>query len=111
LAEAISTYNPNDQPQTEGTPHINELKLLSLNKARIILGIRYDTVVQLIDNGDIETVVINGKKKVPMLMLRKFIYQQSINLSQKRNQIKSYDNIEIKNKIQKIIKKHGKEVN
>ncbi|HEY5534182.1 MAG TPA: hypothetical protein VIL99_04475 [Ignavibacteria bacterium] len=111
MAEAISKYNPNEHPQTEGTPHIDELRLLSVNGVRKILGIRYETVVQLINNGDIETVVINRKRKVPMLMLRKFINQYSINLSKKRNIIKSYDNLEIKNKIQKIIKKHRKEVN
>lgn len=111
MSEATITYNPDLQPQTEDVSHCDEtLRLLSVNEARKILRIRYETVMQLINNGDIEIVKINGRNKIPMLMLRKFVNQQSINLSKKRNLIKSYDNSEINIKLHKIIKKHRKEV-
>ena len=108
--EAAVKYNPDLNPQHEDQPHCDNLRLLSVNEARKLLGIRYETVMKLINNGEIEIVKINGRNKIPMLMLRKFVNQQSINLSKKRNLIKSYDNSEINIKLQKIIKKHRKEV-
>ena len=52
MAEVISTYNPNEQPQTEGVTHIDELRLLSVNQARKLLAIRHETMKGLIDAGN-----------------------------------------------------------
>ena len=76
MAEAISTYNPSEQPQTEGTPQ-NDLRLLSVNEARKKLGIRYESLKSLIQEGKIEVIVIEGKIKIPEIKLRQFIIENS----------------------------------
>ena len=59
---------------------INEsnLKLLSINEARKTLGIRYETMRKLIEDGRIGYTEINGKKKVSMLSLFRFIENNTV---------------------------------
>jgi excisionase family DNA binding protein len=111
MPEAISTYSPDLQPPTENVPHCDELRLLSVNETRKLLGIRYETVLKLINNGEIETIQINGKKRIPMVMLRKFVIKNSIAVNQKREAVQDFDSSELNHKLQKIINKHRKEVN
>lgn len=52
----------------------SELKLLSINKVRKILGIRYETVKKLVSTGRIKTVItLNHKVKIPYKSLLEFI--------------------------------------
>jgi len=94
LAEAVSKYNPSEQPQTEGTPHIDELRLLSViqknssadynelallskRKARAILRIGNDTLTRLINNGDIKIILINERERIPYVSLQEYVYSMS----------------------------------
>lgn len=59
---------------------INEsnLKLLSINEARKTMGIRYETMKKLIEDGKIGYTEINGKKKISTLSLLRFIENNTI---------------------------------
>lgn len=53
---------------------ISELRLLSINKASKILGIRYETVVKLVKTGRIKSVMtVNNKYKIPYLSLIEYV--------------------------------------
>jgi len=110
MSEATVTYNPDLNSQTEDQLHCDELRLLSLNTARKILGIRYESVMKLINTGEIETIIINGKKRIPLIMLRKFVIKNSIAVDQKREAVQNFEGSELKYKLQKIINRHRKEV-
>ncbi|MBE2281605.1 MAG: helix-turn-helix domain-containing protein [Ignavibacteriaceae bacterium] len=52
----------------------SDLRLLSINKASKILGIRYETVVKLVKTGRIKSVMtLNNKHKVPYSSLVEFV--------------------------------------
>lgn len=51
----------------------NNFKLLSINEARKALGIRYETMRKLIEDGKIEYIEILGKVKIPAISLQQFI--------------------------------------
>lgn len=53
------------------------LRLLSINQARHYLGIRYETLKRLINNGSIGYIEIEGKKKIPYLSLEEYIQQNT----------------------------------
>ena len=56
------------------TSQMEGLRLLSINKASKILGIRYETVIKLVKAGRIRTVItINNKYKIPYLSLVEFV--------------------------------------
>jgi len=111
MSEATVTYHPDLNSHEENQLHCDEsLRLLSINEARKMLGIRYETVTQLIKKGEIETVQINGRKKIPLIMLRKFVIKNSIAINQKREAVQDFESSELKNKLQKILNKHRKEV-
>jgi len=55
------------------TLNISDLRLLSINKASKILGIRYVTVVKLVKTGRIRSVMINNKYKVPYSSIVEFV--------------------------------------
>lgn len=86
------------------------LRLLSVNEARKLLGIRYERVQKLINTGEIETIQINGKKRIPLIMLRKFVIKNSIAINQKREAVQDFESSELSYKLQKILNKHRKEV-
>lgn len=52
---------------------IADFKLLSINKVSKILGIRYETVVKLVETGRIRSVIINNKYKVPYSSIVEFV--------------------------------------
>ena len=47
------------------TENLNDLRLLSINEARKILGIRHETLTKLIDEKKIGHIVIEDKVKIP----------------------------------------------
>ena len=56
------------------TLNVSELRLLSINKASKILGIRYKSVQKLVRRGRIKAVTLtNGKYKIPYKNLIDFI--------------------------------------
>jgi len=88
LADAISTYNPNEQPQTEGVNHMHDLRLLSINQARKLLRIRHETMKGLIDAGRIGYIELEGRYKIPYQAIKKFISENTkVNSSVKTNDI------------------------
>jgi hypothetical protein len=108
--KTAATYNPDLNSHEENQLHCDVLRLLSKNEVRKILGIRYETVTQLIKKGEIETVQINGRKKIPLIMLRKFVIKNSIAINQKREAVQDFESSELNYKLQKIINKHREEV-
>ena len=85
---------------------LNDMRLLSINEARRILGIRYQSVVELIETGELEFIEMRSRKKIPMTKLRSFINRSSKALKDKRDITKSFETSSIKNKLNNIIKKH-----
>ncbi|MBP9096540.1 MAG: helix-turn-helix domain-containing protein [Ignavibacteria bacterium] len=85
---------------------LNDMRLLSINEARRILGIRYQSVIELIENGELEFIDMGSRKKIPMTKLRSFINRSSRALKDKRDITKSFETSSIKNKLNNIIKKH-----
>ena len=69
--------------QTTYIPYngIEPLRLLSINEARKLLRIRHSSVVNLVDNGEIESITINKRRKIPYLKLTKYINQYSTKTS------------------------------
>lgn len=72
MAEATSTYNPSEQTQTEGVTHIDELKLLSVNETRKLLGVSHITLKRLIEEGAIKAVRVNTRYKISLSAIREF---------------------------------------
>ncbi len=87
---------------------IEDMRLLSVNEARRLLGIRYQAVVELIERGELEFIEMNNRRKIPMIKLRSFINRSSKALKGKRDIAKSFETSSIKNKLKNIIKKHGR---
>jgi len=73
--------------QTTYTPPNGQerLRLLSINEARLHLGIRYETLKKLINNGSIGYIEIEGKKKIPYLSLEEYIQQNTKQKPQQEN--------------------------
>lgn len=72
-----TTYTP---------PNVQErLRLLSINEARLHLGIRYETLKKLINNGSIGYIEIDGKKKIPYFSLEEYIQQNTKQMPQLEN--------------------------
>lgn len=69
---ATSTYNPNEQPQTEEVTHMDELRLLSVNEARKILRVSHSTLKQLINSGIIKSVRVNTRYKISYGAIKEF---------------------------------------
>jgi excisionase family DNA binding protein len=85
---------------------IEDMRLLSVNEARRLLGIRYQSVVELIERGELEFIEMGNRKKIPMIKLRSFINRSSKALKDKRESVKTFERALIKNKIKNIIKKY-----
>lgn len=80
----IGQFNTSEQLLQE-----DELKLLSIDKARSILGIRSCTFKKLIDEGKIAVIKINKNFKISRRSLIKFIETESKPVEQKVNETKS----------------------
>ena len=107
MAEAILKYNPITQPLTEATPRCEELRLLSVNEARVILKVRHETVRKLIEEGKIEVIIIGKRIKIPLNSLKKFIAENTRRITEEeKEQYLSDSRDYVNNKIDSIIKKH-----
>ena len=59
--------------KTNNSNNFEELRLLSINEARKILGIRHESLKDFIYKGMIGTIKIGNKKKIPIGSLKEFI--------------------------------------
>jgi len=83
MSEAAANSHPNLNSHDESELHGDELRLLSINQARRILGIRHSTLKVLVLNGDIQHLAIDGKVRIPYVALKKFVFEKS-NYSEQR---------------------------
>ena len=93
------------------------LKCLSVNEARKRLRIRYETFLQLINEGKIGFIRINNRYKIPVASLIKFIDEAEENKIEvtKINKIEeakfAFDRKDyVKKKVDEIIKKYSKRI-
>jgi excisionase family DNA binding protein len=90
------------KPESE---NISELRLLSINKASKILGIRYETVRTLVRTGKIKGVTLaNNRIKIPYKNLLEFLNSEAKN-QQPDNGIISLE--ETQKKIDALIKEYS----
>ena len=82
------------------------LRLLSINKASKILGIRFDNVLKLIKSEKIKFIKIGRRIKIPYLNLIKFIDEQSERYNSDFINISTEE--EISKKIDEIISKYSR---
>lgn len=101
MSEAAANNHPGLNSHEEGELHGDELRLLSINEARRILGIRHSTLKALVLNGDIQYLSIDGKVRIPYVALKKFIFEKSNYPEQRKssNLEKDIDTIISKSKI------------
>jgi hypothetical protein len=87
--------------------NIDNLRLLSINEARIRLGIRYESLKKLIEQGRIDVINIEGKIKIPYRNIIKFL-DDDITSTKKLNEITPIlENSNINILLQQIIKKNS----
>lgn len=72
MTEATATYNPDLNSQTENQLHCDELRLLSVDQARKILGVSHITLKRLIEEGAIKAVRINTRYKISLSAIKEF---------------------------------------
>ena len=86
----------------------HELKLLSINEARKILGIRYEKTKQLIEEGKIKSININGRKKTTIKYINEFLESNSntiANNNERRNNYKKTTN-NLNNRFNEILERN-----
>ena len=84
MTDTTSNNTIYPQPPAENTSR-EDLRLLSVNEARKILGIRPITLKGLIDQGRINAVEINGKYKLSMLSIKNLVNTNGNESNQKNN--------------------------
>lgn len=93
MSEAAVTYNPDLNSHEESQLHYDEsLRLLSINEARKMLGIRAETLKKLVTEGKIGVITLEGKVKIPFVSLKKYI-QDSITFLNKQSNKKIEEDI------------------
>ncbi|MBP9096705.1 MAG: helix-turn-helix domain-containing protein [Ignavibacteria bacterium] len=86
--------------------NIDNLRLLSINEARLRLGIRFESLKKLIEQGRIDVINIEGKIKIPYRNLVKFL--DNTTSSQKLNEVTPIlEKSDINILLQQIIKKNS----
>ena len=88
--------------------NLNELRLLSINEVRKILGIRYEKTKQLIDEGKIKSIIINGRKKTTIKFINEFLESNSntiTNNNERRNNYKKTTN-NLNNRFYEILERN-----
>jgi len=70
----------------------NDLRLLSIDEARKILGIRHETLTKLIDEKKIGHIVIEDKVKIPYWCLKEF-QEEQIKLTANQNNGEAKDHL------------------
>ena len=97
-----------NHPNENTAENLNELKLLSINEARKILGIRYEKTKQLIDEGKIKSIIINGRKKTTIKYINEFLESNSntiANNNERRNNYKKTTN-NLNNRFNEILERN-----
>jgi excisionase family DNA binding protein len=87
----------------------NELRLLSLNAARKLLGIRYGMVKNLIKSGKIKFIRQGKRIKIPYQNLEEYITKYSIVVSNNTVNDGIIPVEEIQNQIDSLISEYSKE--
>lgn len=92
----------------EKSPSIDSanLRLLSINGVRKTLRISYSSAKKLIDEGKIKSIMIEGKKKIPIFRIHEFLQnevQDSNTFSLNKPEVSSQN---LNDKIESIILKH-----
>lgn len=77
MSENILKYEP-IHLDTNPTIQVGNLRLLSINEARKTLGIRYETMRKLVDDGRIGYIEIEGKKKISLISLHQYIESNTV---------------------------------
>ena len=85
-----------NQPNENITENLNELRLLSINETRKILGIRHETLTKLIDEKKIGHIVIEDKVKIPYWCLKEF-QEEQIKLTANQNNGEAKDHLTLNN--------------
>lgn len=72
MSEATVTYNPDLNSHEDNQLHCDELRLLSVDQARKMLGISHITLKRLIEQGAIRAVRINSRYKISLSAIKEF---------------------------------------
>lgn len=91
----------------EQEKNIDNLRLLSINEARIRLGIRYESLRKLIEQGRIDVINIEGKIKIPYRSLIKFLDDDSTSYKNLNEVTPIVENSDVNFLLQQIIKKNS----
>ena len=113
--DVIGNYNSNCVDKCNGNiiECYNNLRLLSINEARKIFGIRYETLKKLIAKNKIGHIIIKDKIKIPFWCLKEFQEEQiklTANKSINQNNREAKEHLtlnSIKDKIDFIINKYN----
>ena len=104
MTDTTSNNALNSQPHVENTSR-EDLRLLSVNEARKIIGIRPATLKRLIEQGRINAVEINGKYKLSLQSIKSFVNPNENEIKHKSNS-RSKNNENEKTIINDILKKY-----
>ena len=72
MSETAVKYNPDLNSHEETQLHCDELRLLSVDQARKMLGISHITLKGLIEQGAIKAVRINTRYKISLSAIKEF---------------------------------------
>ncbi len=88
-----------------------ELKLLSINRASELLGIRYEKTKQFMEEGKIKSIDIYGRKKTTIKYLREFLElntnTNTITNNIERSKNYSHNTNNINNRFNEILERKG----
>lgn len=104
MTETTSNNTIYPQPPAENASR-EDLRLLSVNEARKIIGIRPATLKRLIEQGRINAVEINGKYKLSLQSIKSFVNPNENEIKHKNNS-HSKNNENEKTIINDILKKY-----
>lgn len=100
-----------DQTNKNIAEYSNEsnLKLLSLNEVRKILGIGYKSVTKLIIEGELHAIKINARYKIPKLSLDNYInFISSYKLNEHKKGDDNFNEDSIEDILDDLQKKYSK---
>ena len=106
MAESFSKYSINEILASLDPRLI--VRVLSINEARLMMGVRHEKVKKLIREGKIEVIEEDGKIKIPFLNLVKYQQQASKTLQIVDNENTSdFSTDVLKTKLNSIVKKYS----
>ena len=98
-----------NNPRENIAESYNDLRLLSINEARKILGIRHETLTKIINEKKIGHLVIEDKIKIPFWCLKEF-QEEQVKLTANQNNGETKDHptlISIQDEIDFIINQNN----